>query len=70
MDWRDFDTTGMQCYACGKRLGKRAALVDTRDAQLVYVGRECFKLVKAAGDTGYQPSRGGPRLYLIREQRR
>lgn len=64
----EFDPTGMECYACGRRLGKRAKLVDTRDAQLVYVGSECFKLIKAAGEAGYQPLRGGPRLYLVGDQ--
>jgi hypothetical protein len=53
-----------KCYACGKKLGKNPALVDTRDEQLVYVGRECLKLIKQAGEQGYQPPQGGPRLYL------
>lgn len=51
------------CFACGKRLGKSPTLVDTRDCQTVYVGRECAKLVQQAGEAGYQPPQGGPRLY-------
>ncbi len=39
-------------------------LFDTRDGQLVFVGRECFKLIKQAGEHGYQPPQGGPRLYV------
>ena len=54
-----------KCFACGRRLGKYPLLVDTRDAQTVYVGSECGKLIVAAGDAGYQPPTGGPRLYPI-----
>lgn len=54
-----------KCFACDRRLGKNPALVDTRDGQTVFVGTECFKLIKAAGETGYQPPLGGPRLWLL-----
>ncbi len=54
-----------RCYACDRRLGKTPTLVDTRDAQLVYVGSECARLVRAAGEAGYQPPLGGPRLYPL-----
>lgn len=57
-----------KCFACDKPLGKSPALVDTRDAQTVYVGSECFKKIRAAGDSGYQPPLGGPRLYLLRDK--
>jgi hypothetical protein len=53
------------CFACGKKLGKNPALIDTRDSQTAYVGRECFKKIQEAGEAGYQPPRGGPRLYLL-----
>ena len=56
-----------KCFACGKRLGKTPALVDTRDDQKVFVGRECYKLVLDAGQNGYQPPKGGPRLYPMPE---
>lgn len=56
------------CFACGRRLGK-AKLVDTRDGQAVYVGPECYERVLAAGDKGYQPARGGPRLWQLCEVR-
>ncbi len=52
-----------KCFACDRRLGKSPKLVDTRDSQTVYVGSECFKLIAKAGETGYQPPLGGPRLY-------
>jgi hypothetical protein len=54
-----------RCFACGKRLGTSPIMVDTRDAQTVYVGRDCGRKVMQAGDGGYQPPRGGPRLYPL-----
>ena len=57
-----------RCFACGRKLGKKPLLVDTRDGQLVYVGSECAKLIKAAGEKGYKPPLGGPRLYLIKDK--
>lgn len=60
-----------KCYACGRKVGKSPKLVDTRDGQTVYVGKECYEQVRAAGEKGYQPPKGGPRLYLIpKEQSR
>lgn len=56
-----------KCFACDRKLSRSYALVDTRDGQTVYIGSECFKLVVAAGDKGYQPPKGGPRLYPIAE---
>lgn len=54
------------CFACGRKLGKRGGfLVDTRDGQEVFIGPECFKHVQAAGDAGYQPPKGGPRLWPL-----
>lgn len=56
-----------RCFHCGKKLGKNPKLVDTRDGQLVYVGRECYKLVTAAGEHGLKttPWETGVRLYVI-----
>ena len=54
------------CFACGKAITRfPPAIVDTRDGQTVYVGPECFQHVKRAGDVGYQPPLGGPRLWLL-----
>jgi hypothetical protein len=53
------------CFACGRALGRHPKRVDTRDAQTVFVGRECYRLIAASGPAGYQPPRGGPRLYLL-----
>jgi hypothetical protein len=53
-----------KCFACGRALGRNPALADTRDGQVVFVGSECFKLIKR-GNVGWQPPKGGPRLYRI-----
>ena len=55
----------MKCFACDKPLPVNPTLADTRDGQTVYVGPECLRRIRAAGEAGYQPPRGGPRLYLI-----
>lgn len=58
--------TPEKCFACNRSLrGRKPHLVDTRDAQLVFVGPDCYEHVLAAGSRGYQPPRGGPRLYTI-----
>lgn len=53
------------CFACGRRLGKNPLVVTCVDEQDVTVGRECAKAIQAAGAAGYQPPRGGPRLFLL-----
>lgn len=55
----------MRCFACDRKLGVNPWLVDTRDAQSVYVGSECYKKIKQAGEEGWQPPKGGPRLWLF-----
>lgn len=57
------------CFACGKPMRHESHQheVDTRDDQKVLVGPDCFKHVKRAGEAGYQPPTGGPRLYLLPE---
>jgi hypothetical protein len=57
------DAMTAKCFACDKPLGKTQRRVDTRDDQTVFVGCECFRKVQAAGADGYQPPKGGPRLY-------
>lgn len=53
------------CFSCGKKLGKKPATVTCEDEQDVRVGSECFKLIQAAGIVGYQPPKGGPKLFLL-----
>ena len=62
----------IRCFACNRviDLPKPAKVVVTSDgAQLVYVGPDCYKLVVQAGATGYQPPRGGPRLFIQTHRR-
>lgn len=58
-----------RCFACDKPLLTPAILADTRDAQVVHVGPDCAKKIAKAGDAGYQPPKGGPRLYPIRSRK-
>lgn len=53
-----------RCFACDKPLGKTYR-VTCSDDQQPFVGRECFRHIKAAGSEGWQPPKGGPRLYML-----
>jgi hypothetical protein len=57
--------SGPKCFACGKSIRSTAHEIGTRDGQTAYVGPECFKLIVRSGETGYQPPKGGPRLFQI-----
>ena len=57
--------TTAKCFACDRPLGKDPRRADTRDDQIVYVGRDCLRRIAAAGEDGYQPPTGGPRLWLL-----
>lgn len=54
-----------RCFACGKKLGRRPMLVTCSDEQDVFVGSECGKMIVAAKADGWQPPKGGPRLYAL-----
>jgi len=54
------------CFACGKGMQSIGRPVDTRDGQEPWVGPDCYQHVKEAGEAGYQPPGGGPRLWLVR----
>ncbi len=55
-----------KCFACDRPLKSDADRhhADTRDGQIVFIGSECLKKIRAAEDDGYQPPKGGPRLWL------
>lgn len=58
---------GETCYACGKKLGKshahaRVTGEEPDENNRYCVGSECDKLIRKAGEKGYQPPKGGPRL--------
>ena len=54
-----------RCFACDRQLGKTPQLVTCADEQDVFIGAECAKHVAHAGAEGWQPPKGGPRLYLL-----
>jgi hypothetical protein len=59
-----------RCFACGRVIHSRPTRrADTRDGQVVFVGPECARRIDDAGDVGYQPPLGGPRLWNILGQR-
>lgn len=60
----------MKCFACDKPLKSEPHWADTRDDQIVPVGPCCFKKIKKAGETGYQPPLGGPKLYPKKEEKK
>lgn len=58
-------TETIKCFACDKVTRGDVRRVVTEDnAQHPYVGPDCYRKVKAAGEIGYQPPKGGPRLFL------
>lgn len=68
---RFFSDGRRPCFACGAPIGASgAARAHTADGQNVLVGSSCWqKILSASTDarggehTGYQPLRGGPRLW-------
>lgn len=59
------DLRRQRCYACDRPLGKTPHLVTCLDEQTVYVGSVCYSLIMQKGLTGYQPPKGGPKLYTL-----
>ncbi len=57
----------IKCFACGKKLTEdhHHHIVDTRDDQMVIVGSSCYENIKKSGEDGYQPPRGGPKLWRV-----
>ncbi len=53
-----------QCFACDK-VTKNPDWAITSDGQTVYVGSDCWRRICKAGKDGYQPPKGGPRLYRV-----
>lgn len=51
-----------RCFACNRVL-KSPKEVWTSDPQMQWIGPECYRKVVAAGEQGYQPPTGGPRLF-------
>ena len=58
-----------RCFACGKPIAGVKHFVDTHEDQFPWVGPDCFKAIKRAGEAGYQPAKGGPRLWVVTPER-
>lgn len=58
-----------KCFACDKKLNHRPLAFDltywarTNDDQFVHVGSKCITRILKAGKVGYQPPKGGPKLF-------
>jgi hypothetical protein len=57
------------CYACGKRTkGTRdfmlTVCLEDDDGRRVPVGPDCYRRVRGQGHFGFQPTKGGPRLFI------
>lgn len=62
--------TEEKCFACGRsfRLNGYGVVVYhpwalTLDGQRIQVGHDCYKKIVRAGEAGYQPPLGGPKLW-------
>ena len=54
-----------RCFACGRAI-KDTALTewcDTRGGREAPVGPDCYRKIVAAGEAGYKPTKGRPRLW-------
>lgn len=52
------------CFACNQLFKHRPRIADTQDGQTVYIGNNCYQKIKKAGYEGYQPPKGGPKLFV------
>lgn len=64
-DLRTVDAT--RCFACDRPLSAASGwvLVTCMDDQDVFVGSDCHRNVRKGGRAGWQPPKGGPRLYTL-----
>lgn len=55
-----------KCFACDRPIkNDDGYLVGCADEQDVGVGEDCYRKIRAADEAGYQPPKGGPRLYVL-----
>lgn len=56
-----------QCFACQRAISPTARIETawTSDPTSVHVGAECWKKICAGGTEGWQPPKGGPRLFQV-----
>jgi hypothetical protein len=58
-----------RCFACGRVLSGSYNVVDTHEDQCVRVGLDCGRKIIRSGAVGYQPPKGGPRLFPMTKER-
>ncbi len=64
---RPFKSGEIPCYACGRKLTTMKYIVDTRDDQLVNVGKDCYDKIIKAGEEGVTVNEFGLKLYLLKK---
>lgn len=59
-----------RCFACNKALAHSSVhkVQVAGELTIVFVGPDCFERINRAGDEGYQPPLGGPRLHIPSEE--
>lgn len=59
---------GWRCYACDRPIRGNRHPTFTSDGQTQHIGIECARRVYKSRSEGYQPPKGGPRLYAFAVQ--
>lgn len=60
----------LRCFACDRVIRRATPLIaHCLDEQEVYVGTECMKKIESAASEGWQPAKGGPRLFTLLAKR-
>ena len=54
-----------RCFACDREMTASPKVVWTSDDSRVYVGPDCFYRTLESREAGYQPPKGGPRLFAL-----
>lgn len=52
-----------RCYLCERPIYTTVHKVYTSDGQTQFAGEECYRMVRDSGLDGYQPPKGGPRVW-------
>jgi len=60
----------IKCFACDRQIKGTPHVLTCIDEQTVHVGPCCFAKAENAGLDGYQPPKGGPRLYTLEAKAR
>jgi hypothetical protein len=58
-----------KCFACDRPIKRKVPLqAMTIDGQLVVIGSECYRQIGKDPTNGYQPPKGGPKVYYAERE--